>query len=319
MRVISAKDIASAVSYPDIVEALRDGFRSDVTAPLRHHHEISRGPKPDALFLLMPAWSNMSDGLSDGQYVGLKAVTLYPDNQDRNEPTIQGIYLLLDGATGRPLALLDGTELTLRRTACASALAADYLARSDATNMVMIGAGALARHVVRAHAAVRPIKSVSIWNRTIAKARSLADELKAEGFAAEAVDTPEAACRQADLISCATMSDHPLVLGEWLKPGAHVDMMGAFRRDLRESDDEVMRRGSVFVDTREGAFAEAGDIIQAIDSGALSESAVKGDLFDLTRDQAPGRRSNDEITVFKSVGTALEDLAAAISIHLKTR
>ena len=175
----------------------------------------------------------------------------------------------------------------------------------------MVGAGALAPHMVRAHAAVRPIEAVAVWNRTPAKAEALAAALAAEGFAAEAVRDLEAAVRAADVVSCVTMSTEPVVRGAWLAPGTHLDLVGAFRPTMRESDDEAVRRAEVFVDTRAGALAEAGDIVRAIEGGALAEAEIRADLFDLGRGAHPGRRSADEITLFKSVGTALEDLAAA--------
>ena len=304
--VLTAAEVQRALPYAALVEALRRAFRRDIRAPVRHHHTIARpGGREDAHFLLMPAWLG-------GEATGVKLVTVTPGNEaEFGLPSVQGVYVLFDGQSGRPLALLDGTALTLRRTACASALAADYLARPDAARLVMVGAGALGPHMVRAHAAVRPIREVGVWNRTRAKAEALAADLAAEGFAAAAVDDLEAAVRAADVVSCATMSAEPVLRGDWLAPGAHVDLVGAFRPTMREADDAAVRRAEVFVDTRAGALAEAGDVIQAIRSGALSEAGIRADLFDLCRGAHPGRRSADAVTLFKSVGTALEDLAAA--------
>ena len=316
MLTISAEDIGRLTDYPTLIDAIDAAFRSDFEVPLRHHHTIERPGEAEATFLLMPAWTAMGSPEKPATpYVGLKAVTIYPDNPAKGEPTVLGIYLLLDGTTGKPLAQIDGPELTVRRTAAASALGARYLAREDASRMVMVGAGAMSPCLIRAHAANRPIRDVSIWNRNLDKARAVAATFAGEEFTVTATEDLEGAVRQADIVSCATISDKPIVLGDWLSPGTHVDLVGAFRPDLRETDDEVMRRGRVFVDTRAGGLAEAGDVVQALQSGALREQDVLADLFDLAGGAKGGRRSADEITVFKSVGTAIEDLAAAILLY----
>jgi ornithine cyclodeaminase/alanine dehydrogenase-like protein (mu-crystallin family) len=306
MKILSAQDVARFAPYRDLVEALRAGFREEIATPVRHHHEIS----PMSTLLLMPAWSK--------DYTGLKTVIVKSDNAAKGLPTITASYLLIDNSTGATIAMMDGTELTRRRTAAASALAADYLARPDASTMVMVGAGALGLHFVRAHAAVRPIKIVSVFNRTPDKAKSLAGTLLKEGFQARAVTDLEAAVRSADLISCATTSTAPIIKGAWLKPGAHVDLAGAFRPTMRETDAEVAGQARVYVDTREGALAEAGDLIQAQAEGKFDFDQVQGDLFELCRGQVQGRKTADEITLFKSCGTAIEDLAAAIMVYLRS-
>ncbi|HFD15734.1 MAG TPA: ornithine cyclodeaminase family protein, partial [Rhodospirillales bacterium] len=203
---------------------------------------------------------------------------------------------------------------TLRRTAAASALAARFLAREDASSLLVIGAGALAPHLVRAHAAVRPLRRVMVWNRTPARAHELAAGLAEEGFEARAVEDRLAAIEEADIVSCATMSRTPLVPGERVHPGTHVDLVGAFRPDMRESDDALLRRAAVYVDTMAGALAEAGDILLALASGALSREDIRGDLYALCQGRVEGRRDAREITVFKSVGSAVEDLAAAAMV-----
>ncbi len=283
---------------------LHQAFREGVEAPVRHHHEIPRPQAPHATLLLMPAWW-------PAEGIGTKLLTIFPDNPSRGLPSVQALYLLFDGDDGTPRALLDGTELTLRRTAAASALAASFLAREDAAVLLMVGAGALAPHLIRAHVAVRPIRQVRVWNRTPARARHLAAMLREEGLEVEAVRDREAAMASADIISCATMSSEPLVSGAHVRPGTHVDLVGAFRPDMRESDDLLMRRARVYVDTRAGALAEAGDILLAIASGAFRTEEICGDLYDLCQGRRQGRRTADEITVFKSVGSAVEDLAAA--------
>jgi ornithine cyclodeaminase len=259
--------------------------------------------------LLMPAWT-----ASGEQFLGCKLVTVFPDNAKAGRPSLYGTYLLLSGETGEPLAVLDGRVLTAWRTAAASALAAEYLARADAAHLVMIGAGAVAPHLVRAHASVRPIDRVTLWNRTRARAERLAAELRRDDRDITIADDLEAAVRRADIVSCATLSATPLVRGAWLREGTHVDLVGGFTPAMREADDAAIRRARIYVDTRVGALKEAGDIVDPIRRGVISEADVQGDLFDLCRGTAPGRTTAAEITLFKSVGTAIEDLAAAVLV-----
>ena len=305
MKIFPSNEVARLAPYGEIVAALRAGFRADIATPVRHHHDVSE----NFTLLLMPAWSR--------DWTGLKTVVFKPDNQALGLPTITASYLLIDNRTGATVAMMDGTEITRRRTAAASALAADYLARPDASVMTLVGAGALGGHFVRAHASVRPIRKVSIFNRNTAKARALAAELASGGIEAAAITDLEAAVRQSDIVTCVTTSTVPIVKGAWLKPGAHVDLAGAFKPSMRETDGDVVARASVFVDTRDGALAEAGDLIQACSEGKFDFAAVKGDLFDLCRGKVPGRASADEITLFKSCGTAIEDLATAIMVYQK--
>jgi ornithine cyclodeaminase len=263
----------------------------------------------------MPAWTDFdAAGTSDGGYIGVKVVTVSPDNNAIGKPAVMGVYLLLDGKTGEPKALIDGQRLTLWRTASASALAADYLARKDASKLLVIGAGALAPFLARAHAAVRPISEIRVWNRTPANAEKVAAQLSGPGLSAMAVGDLDAALGWADIVSCATITTNPLVRGALLKPGTHVDLVGAFTPAMRESDDDTIRRARVYVDTLAGATKEAGDIVQPIASGLLKPEAIVADLHGLARGEKKGRESADEITLFKSVGAALEDLAAATAV-----
>lgn len=307
MRQLDADAVIAALPWSALIDALDTAFRDGGEVPLRHHHSVPVPGEPDATLLLMPAWQ-------PGEYIGVKLVNVMPGNGARNLPAIHGVYLLSDGRTGEALALLDGATLTVRRTAAASALAARYLAPTNARTLLMVGAGALAPNLIAAHRCARPsIERVVVWARSLEKAGSLAQTVAIPGLEVVASDDLEAACGSADIISCATLSTEPLVQGRWLKPGTHVDLVGAFKPTMRETDDEVMRRARVFVDTREGATHEGGDIVQALDSGALSAERIEADLFDLCGGRHPGRGGDDAaITVFKSVGTALEDLAAAI-------
>ncbi|MHA1601300.1 MAG: ornithine cyclodeaminase family protein [Alphaproteobacteria bacterium] len=305
MRIIEAAEIDAALDYESLVESLREAFRRDITVPVRHHHSIEGDGEGDpATLLLMPAWQS-------GHHIGIKMVTVFPENSAHGLPAVMGAYLLLDGRTGSPLALMDGPALTARRTAAASALASTYLSRPDSECLLMVGTGTLAPHLIAAHAAVRPLKNVLVWGRTEAKAVTLAKRLDCPELRVEATSDLKAAASRAHIISCATLSTRPLIAGEWLRPGQHLDLVGGFRPDMRETDDTAIRRAQVFVDTRAGAGIEAGDIVQPIKSGVLDPADIAADLFELTRGERAGRRFHDQITLFKSTGTAVEDLAAA--------
>ena len=318
MLTISAEDIDRAFDFAELVDTLRTWFRDGAVQPVRHHHLVERPDGAASTLLLMPAWSDFAAaGTSDGGFVGVKIVTVSPDNNLIGKPSVAGVYLLMDGRTCEPLALIDGQRLTLWRTACASALASTYLSRPDSRRLLVIGAGALAPFLARAHAALRPIEAISIWNRTAANAERIAAQLRAEGLAAQAVDDLDRAMAEADIITAATISTVPLVKGAALKPGTHVDLVGAFSPAMRESDEAAFSRSRVYVDTRAGAIKEAGDVVQAIAEGAIRLEDIQGDLFELARGTVAGRQSADEITLFKSVGAAIEDLAAATLAYAK--
>lgn len=314
MRIVTADDLASLLTYKGLIGALADAFRSEISVPVRHHHTIPQ-PGADATLLLMPAWSDATSGERGGEhFVGCKIVTVFPDNAKASRPSVYGQYLLLSGDTGEPLALIDGTTLTLWRTAAASALAARYLAREDASHLLVIGAGALCPHLVRAHRAVRSIKQVTLWNRTRSRAVSTAFALSAAGIEPVIADDLEEAVREADIVSCATLSEKPLVRGAWLKKGAHVDLVGAFTAKTRESDDATVRRARVYVDSRATAPKGSGDIAIPLKKKIIRLKDIQGDLFELCRGDVKGRRRKDEVTLFKSTGVALEDLAAAMLV-----
>jgi ornithine cyclodeaminase len=301
---LDAAQLDRLLDYPSLVDALAEGFAADWTVPVRHHYSIPIKGEPDQTLLLMPAWDA-------GKAIGMKLATITPGNGPRGLPAVNAIYLLVDGPTGRPRAMMDGACLTVRRTAAASALAARYLARKDASVMLMVGAGALSRPFIEAHLSQHPIKKVMLWARKAEQREAKARELAALGLPVEPVGDLEAAARSADLITCATLSHTPLIKGAWLKPGAHLDLVGAFTPDMRESDDEAVKRASLFCDTRAGALKEGGDLVIPLKAGIISEASVKADLADLARGRHKGRASEQEITLFKSVGTAVEDFAAA--------
>jgi len=302
MKQFDAAATARALPFVALIEALRQMFVTGCETPPRHVHAVG-----DALTsLLMPAWQ-------PGRYFGLKVVNVAPGNAARGLPGLAATYQLFDANTGVPLALIDGGELTARRTVAASALAASRLARADARRQLIVGAGRLGGLLAPAYRAVRAIDDVMVWSRDGASASRLAASLAADGFPARAVTDLAVAARHADIVSCATLSEQPLVRGEWLAPGAHLDLIGGFTPAMREADDAAFAGAQVWIDTRE-ALAKAGDLLAPIASGALSADAIRGTLADLCAGPAPVRDPAAR-TVFKSVGTALEDLAAAILIY----
>jgi ornithine cyclodeaminase len=308
MRYFDAAAIRARLPWPRMLAALDAMLRESVAAPLRAHHAIDVPGEPAASLLLMPAWRT-------GRRIGVKLVTVFPGNAQRNERAVGAVYALFDARNGAPLALFDGEEITARRTAGASAYAANRLARADARHLVLIGSGKLARGLVEAHRSVRPIERVSLWSRTPDHARAAAAAMAADGLPVSATFDLEAAVRDADIVSCATLSTAPIVLGAWLAPGVHLDLVGAFSARMRETDDAAIARADLIVaDSRAAALAEGGDIVQAVAGGAIETTAIAAELADLARGAHPGRTRDDEVTVFKSVGFALEDLAAAEAV-----
>ena len=305
MLILDDNDTRNALPFPGLIAALRAMFISGCEAPPRHHHDVQVPGEPNGTLLLMPAWL-------PGRYMGLKQVSVFPGNATRGLPSIFGSYLLSSAVTGELLAIIDGGELTARRTAAASALAASYLARKDASVMLMTGTGRLSANLIEAHKAVSPLEKVYVWGRDLAKAAETARRAEALGLEATATDNLEAAAREADIVSCATLSTEPLIRGEWLKPGAHLDLVGAFKPTMRETDDACVIRATRFVDTRAGALSEGGDLVQPIRAGLITADSIAADLAELTRKTHPGRTGEGEITLFKSVGASLEDLAGAI-------
>lgn len=306
MIVIDGKTVNAVMDWSRQVAALREGHRG-------------ARPKVDDLLmresgsslLVRAAWA-------PGIGIGLKAVTVFPANPDRSPPlpAVQGQCLLFDIDSGAVTAVIDGAAITAWKTAGDSALGADILARKDAACLVMLGAGAMAEPLVRAHLSVRPsITRILIWNRTPARAEALAGRLADTGRRVAVADNREAAIGEGDLICCATMSKEPVLSGAALKPGAHVDLVGAYTPDMREADDETLRRGRLFVDARETTMHEIGELIIPLKSGVIVEDDVQGDLFDLVPGRA-GRKSDDEITIYKNGGGAHLDLMTARAIHV---
>lgn len=303
MQILDAAATRAALPFDRLIPALRTLFASGCEVPRRHVHAV---PAPDGGFtsLIMPAWV-------PGVCYGVKTVNVAPHNAARGLPGLHSTYLLYSAATGAPLAWLDGDQITARRTAAASALAASFLARADARHLLLVGAGQVARLLPAAYRVVRPIDRVTVWARSPDSARRLADQLRAEGFDARPAADLATAVAQADVVSCATLATTPLVQGAWLPPGSHLDLIGSFTPAMREADDACFSGAALYIDTDE-ALAKSGDLLGPLERGVLSAATVRGTLATLCAGQASGRQDAAARTVFKSVGTALEDLAAAM-------
>jgi ornithine cyclodeaminase len=291
MQHLDADATRARLPMAPLIGALRTMFSTGCEVPQRHTHVLGDA----GTVLLMPAWR-------PGAFFGLKTIGIFPGNAVQGLPALHAVYTLFDARSGVPLAQIDGNQITARRTVAASALAADFLARADARRLLIVGAGRVAGLVAEAMRCVRPaLDDIAVWNRHAAAAQALAADI-----GGRAVTDLQAAVRAADIVSCATLATAPLVRGAWLRPGTHLDLVGSFTPAMCEADADAVRRARVFVDTDE-ALVKAGELLQA----AFDVGALQGTLAQLCRGERPGRHSDSEITLFKSVGTALEDLAAA--------
>ncbi len=292
--------------FSELILKIKKGFADQkLVVPMRHHHDF---PNPDvgsdSTLLLMPAWNPGKEG-------GVKIVSISPENGQFGLPSIQGVYILMDTVKGGIKAVLQANSLTAKRTAASSALASSYLSKENASTLLMIGTGALSLNLIKAHASVRPIETVYVWGRSLENAQRVCEKLKNEEFEISTVESIKEKITDVDIISCATLSKMPLVLGKYVQAGQHIDLVGAYKKDMREADDEIMKKASVFVDTLQGGLKESGDIVIPLRNGTLKKEDIKGDLFGLCSERIHGRSSEKEITVFKSVGHAMEDLVAA--------
>lgn len=296
-----------ALGFKELIQCLKSAFQRPSVAPLRHHHDYSNANSTtDNTLLLMPAW--------DDTYLGIKTVIVAPGNSRQNLPTINARYALFDKKTGIPLAQMDAKLLTAKRTAAASALASSYLALKNAKKLLMMGTGNMVPHLINAHCVARPIEEVWIWGRKQAKAQKLVDELKIPQ-PIYVVEDLRKTINEVDIISCATSTETPIVKGEWLRAGQHLDLVGSFKPNMREADDIAIAKSKIYVDTKVGALKESGDLVIPLQRGIIQEKEVKGDLFDLCRGLCEGRNKPETITFFKSVGHALEDLAVARLVY----
>lgn len=304
--VIDAKRARASLAFDRLIPALREAFTVGANVPLRHHHFIPQAHGGQATILIMPAWQQ--------NYLGIKFVTIFPDNGKRNLPGLFSSYLLCDGETGQHLALIDGNEITSRRTVGVAALGASFLARKDATKLLIAGTGRVASLAAHAFRVARPIEKVSVWNIRREGAERLVASLRDDGFDAHVAPDLEAAVKQADIVSCATLATAPIIKGNWLKPGTHLDLIGSFTPFMREADDDVFRIGRVYLDTID-ALKESGELLDPIRSGAFAAERVQGTLAQLCKGECKGRTKDSEITVFKAVGNALPDIASASLVY----
>lgn len=304
VEIYDAAAIRLATPWPALMEAIAETLADlEASAPERHVHPLPLPGGSEGSLLVMPAWRS-------GDVIGVKAVTYFPTNAGTATPTINAGYLLFEGGSGRLVATLDGDELTVRRTAATSALAARYLARPDARRLLVVGTGQLAPALALAHASGRDLTSLEVWGRRPARAQAVVEVLAREGVRAALAEDLDVAVARADLISCVTGANEPLVAGRLLQPGTHLDLVGSFRADMREADDDALRNSALFVDTRAGA-RRSGDLAGPLAAGVLTESEVLAELADLVTGRHRGRSAPEQITLFKSAGFALADLAAA--------
>ena len=288
--------------FGQLIAALRAAFIAGATVPLRHTHVVGTGDTAGTS-LLMPAWD-------DAGFYGVKVVNIYPGNAAKGLPGLHSTYLLHAADSGAPLAILDGNEITSRRTAAAAALAASFLARADASRLLVVGAGRVGSLVAPAMAEVRRLADIAVWDIDPGAAQRCAATLVASGMLARVVTDLEASVRGADIVSCATLATRPVIQADWLQPGSHLDLIGSFTPAMTEAAPACFAGAGVWVDTDEAA-AKSGDLLNAFASGDLLPLEIVGDLTALCRGECVGRTSAQQRTVFKAVGTALEDLAAA--------
>lgn len=306
MRVFSSEQTRQALSFDTLIPTLREAFKQGAHVPARHVHTVaSQGAKGTSL--IMPAWNEQG-------YFGVKIINIFPQNSQQGLPGLHATYTLFSAQTGVPLASVDGDVITAFRTAGAAALGASYLAREDAQVLLLVGSGRIASLVAQAMRAIRSISEVLVWNVRPAGAHALAQALSQEGFKAKAVTDLQAAVGQADIISCATLSTEPLIHGSWLRPGTHLDLIGSFTPEMCEADMACFDKTAVYVDTPE-ALMKSGDLLNAFSAGVMQANDIRGTLHGLVCGEVGGRRDAQEITIFKAVGSALEDLAAAAYVY----
>lgn len=319
MIIITDEQIEETLDHQSLIDALESAFRQGYEMPNRHHHYYQTAQKQENTLLIMPAWTD--------EYLGIKQLVAAPANGKIGKPTIQGIYTLFDTCTGEPVAVMDAAGLTAMRTACASALAAKYLAPRDPQTLLVVGGGKVARELITAHLAVRNYKEILVWMRRPEAFTAFKHGLHPLAIQVTLAGNLEEAVRRADVISCATPAETPLISGEWLQEGQHVDLIGSFRMNMREVDDGAIVKSTLFVDSRYGAFHESGELGIPAQNGLIKQEDVLADIGELCRGRHAGRTSQKEITLFKSVGIAIEDLTAAIlvyqrvtnKVHLRTR
>ncbi len=305
MQIIDAAAGHKALEFPALIAALRDAFSGAFEMPQRQLFPLDQSQEFGDSFALLPAWN--------AEVIGVKIFTHYPSNRAQGRETVAAQVLLFDRKSGLPMALVEGSALTLWRTAAASALAATYLARPDAETLLVCGTGKLAPFMALAHASVRPIKEIYIWGRSHDAADATADHIQKirPDISCELATNLKKAAGSADIISCATGAHQPILYGDWVQPGTHVDLVGNHNANFRECDTELIVKSRVYVDSYKNTFSEAGELILPVQEGVFSLDSVEAELKELCQNNVPMRSSAGDITLYKSVGTALADLAAA--------
>jgi 1-pyrroline-2-carboxylate reductase [NAD(P)H] len=308
MLVINKEQVHQNLTFNALITALQQGFIEDYQMPARQVFELLPGDPTHNAFAVLPAWNN--------RVIGVKAFTYFPQNTLKGLESLYSKIMLFSRETGEPLALLDGTSITFWRTACISALASHFLSRENANHLFFLGTGNLATYMIDAHLTVRNITQVTLWGRNKEKANLLKVQMqeKYPTVKFNVTHSIEDTARIADIISCATASPEPLIMGEWLKPGAHLDLIGNHNSDKRECDTLAVTQANMYVDSKVNVLNEAGELLIPISEGAINKSHVKGELADLCKTQK-GRNNEREITLFKSVGTALSDLITADYVY----
>jgi alanine dehydrogenase len=307
LRVLSADDVRQALPMAEAVEAMKAAFAQlslgRANVPLRTPVEV---PAHNGVTLFMPAY------LADDDQMAVKIVSVFDDNPAQGLPLIHALVVVVDATTGRPQAAMDGTYLTALRTGAVSGAATDFLARPDARVAAIFGAGAQGRTQLEAVCAVRPIEAAWVFDSNAERARAYADEMSTWlSLPVSLARSPAEALRQADVVCTATTSSTPVFADADLRPGVHVNAVGAYTPQMQELPAETVARARVVIDHRAASLAEAGDLIIPIEQGIIGEDHIHAELGEIVSGLKPGRASADEVTLFKSVGVAVQDVAAA--------
>ena len=305
MKIITAEDVHASLRYPDLVDALQEAYAGSFSMPPRQVFLLDDKPSNHDAFALLPSWNN--------ELIAVKSFTYFPDNPPPDYSSLYSKIMLFDRKHGQPLALVDGTSVTFWRTAGISGLASRLLSREDSKTLLLLGTGNLAPYLIKAQLSVRPIERVLVWGRTPGKAQAIAEQFTREDNAVqfEAVEDLQAACGLADIIVSATGSHDPLVLGDLVTPGTHTDFIGNHHATKRECDTALVKKSKVYADSYVNCFKEAGEVLVPIDEGAITKDHVVGELTEMCKGAVKLRESDDEITLFKSIGMAMSDLVGA--------
>ena len=311
MHYIDAQTAHKLFSYPQLTQLLLQAHQT----PIEIIEDLLLESTNDDFsnqFFLRSAWQK-------DRYLGVKNTTIFPQNHKHGSlPSIQALYTLFDGKNGSPLCCIDGTALTHIKTATDSALGADLLAREDIKVMLMIGAGSMALHLIKAHCALRPsIETVFLFNRTPERCSQLAEKLVADNISLTPTTELDLVIQQADLICSAVPTRKPYIRGNLLRPGVHIDLVGSYTEELREADDETMRRSTIFVDSKKVSLSNVGEILLPIKQGAMTIDDIKADFYDAANHHSFRRSHNNEITVFKNSGGGHLDLMMAQILYNK--